>query len=72
MSHPIRPIRPFGKSRLMGLLALALSLGATNVLGEPVKPPTDPRPNRKPDPVKLTKNQAKARRRAARARKGGH
>lgn len=46
--------------------ALMVASGAT------LPPAREDRPAKTPDPAKLTKNQQKAARRAARARKGGH
>lgn len=56
--------------------ALSIALMMAAAVGVTVEPPRrqdyqDP-PAKKPDPDKLSKNQAKAARRAARARKGGH
>lgn len=57
------------RSSTRGMMLAAALLVAS---GAALPPARDERPAKQPDPTKLAKNQQKAARRAARARKGGH
>ena len=54
------------------MMALALMAALSPTGRNPTEPARQDLPRKKPDPIKISKNQAKAARRAARARKGGH